>query len=128
MGYRSDVRIITTKEGFQKLKEFSHNFLQELGEDKLQLDLMETLEVSKITGNQVYFGWDYLKWYYDYDDVKAIEKGLDYLEENDYSYRFARMGESYDDYDERAFDSDNKIEEQGLDYPSITRCFDDEVF
>ena len=51
--------------------------------------------------------------------------GLDYLEENNYSYRYARIGENYDDYEEKYFESDEE-EEQDLEYPSMTRYFEDE--
>ena len=51
--------------------------------------------------------------------------GLDYLKENDYSYRYSRIGENYDDYDEEYYES-NSEEEQDLTYPSIIREFDDD--
>ena len=52
-------------------------------------------------------------------------KGLDYLSDNDYSYRYSRIGESYDDYDEQYFDG-NRKGELYLEYPSLIRAFDDE--
>ena len=40
------------------------------------------------------------------------------------SFRFARIGESYDDYEEDSYESENE-EEQDLEYPSMNREFDD---
>lgn len=51
--------------------------------------------------------------------------GLNYLKEKGYSYRYSRIGENYDDYDEQYYESDNE-EEQDLVYPSIIREFDDD--
>ena len=51
--------------------------------------------------------------------------GLNYLKEKGYSYRYFRIGENYDDYDEQYYESDNE-EEQDLVYPSIIREFDDD--
>lgn len=47
------------------------------------------------------------------------------LEENDYSYRFARLGEDYDDYEEKYYDSDSD-KENYLEFPSVLREFEDE--
>ena len=63
--------------------------------------------------------------YEDYEDVNAIVYGLKYLEENDYSYRFARLGEDYDDYEEKYYDSDSE-KENHLEFPSVLRKFEDE--
>ena len=51
-------------------------------------------------------------------------EGLRFLKETDYSYRFYRLGEDKEDYDEHHFDS-TKEGEQNLEYPNITREFDD---
>ena len=52
-------------------------------------------------------------------------EGLQHLKEKDFSYRYARIGESYDDYDEHYYESE-KEEEQDLEYPSMERYFDDD--
>lgn len=128
MGYRSDTRIIVSKEGFERLKEFSNNYMENVGEK--DYDLMEQIEVRKVNDFEVYFGWNYLKWYAFsdcYKDITAIEEGLSWLANHDYSYRFARIGESYDDYEERSFDSEEREKDIILDYPCLQRYFDDEV-
>lgn len=94
MGYRSDVRIMTTKK-FKAENDYA-----------------------------VYFGWNWLKWYDGYDSVDAIESGLNHLRDKNMSFRFARIGESYDDYEEDSYESENE-EEQDLEYPSMNREFDD---
>ena len=102
MGYRSDVRIVTSKEGYEKLNEFVQKFLKERNID---YNILEECDIKKEGNNQCYFGWNYVKWYEDdYDEIIAIMKGLDYLSENDYSYRYSRIGESYEDYDEQYYD------------------------
>lgn len=45
--------------------------------------------------------------------------------ENEYSYRYSRIGESYDDYEEQYYDG-NKEKENYLEYPNLIREFDDE--
>ena len=88
---------------------------------------MKSPKIKKETPYTTYIGWDCLKWYEysDYVDVDAIMTGLDYLKENGYSYRYSRIGENYDDYDEKYYESENE-EEQDLIYPSIIREFDDD--
>lgn len=127
MSYRSNIRIITSKKGFDRLKEYVDTYLEEKGRGK-DYNLLDNLTIKKENDYEVYFGWDWLKWYEgSYDDVDAIMKGLELLSEHDYSYRFARIGESYDDYEEQSFDSDNDEDEQAIDYPSMERYFDDEI-
>lgn len=125
MGYRSDVRIITGVEGFKKLQEFVENYLKERKLDVKEYNLLNSLDIESKGKEQIYFGWNYVKWYEgDYPDVDAIMDGLDYLEDNDYSIRYMRIGEDREDYDDRYFDG-NK-EEVNLEYPTMTREFDDD--
>lgn len=122
MGYRSDVRIMTTRKGFNKLKDYTTKYLK----DKNSYgNLLDELDVNEETKYAKYIGWNSIKWYEGYEDIDAIMDGLDYLEENDYSYRYARIGENYDDYEEKYYESE-KEEEQDLEYPSMTRYFEDD--
>ena len=126
MGYRSDIRIITTKDGFNELRKFTDKYL----EDKKYPygNLLDNLDLNTETKYANYFGWNSVKWYENcdgYEDVDSIMNGLEYLKENDYSYRYARIGESYDDYEEHYFES-TKEDEQDLEFPCMNRGFDDE--
>ena len=67
---------------------------------------------------------DDIKWYETYDGVFPIMSGLKNLQENQYSYRYMRIGEDYGDVDEYFFDGKND-ENIDLEYPSMIRRFDD---
>ncbi len=126
MGYRSDVRIMTTKKGFNELKKFTNKYLKNKNFE--YLNLLEDLDFNKETEYAKYFGWNNIKWYETcegYEDVDAIIEGLNYLKDKDFSYRYVRIGESYDDYEEMYNESD-KESEQDLEYPFMIRKFDDE--
>jgi hypothetical protein len=125
VGYRSDVRIIVSKDGYEKLKEYVKEHALQYAKEDYDYNLLNHISVrfKSYDDKQVLIGWNYIKWYDDmYEDVKIIMNGLDFLEENDYSYRYARIGENYDDISEHYYDSDK---EGYLDYPSILRCFED---
>ena len=122
MGYRSDIRIITSKDGFERLKEFIKEYLKDNKED---YNLLEECDIKEEGKEQCYFGWNYVKWYeHDYPEVIAIMEGLNHLEENEYSYRYMRIGESYDDIEEQSYDGE-KDENIYLEYPNMLREFDD---
>lgn len=123
MGYRSDVRIITSKKGFKELNKYVKNYLKD--SSKSDYNLMDNLKFKAENDYACYFGWNYLKWYEGYDSVDAIINGLEHLKEKDMSYRFSRIGESYDDYEEESYESEKEAE-QDLEYPSMLRGFDDD--
>lgn len=126
MGYRSDVRIVTSKKGFKVLDDYVKKYLREHDKNR-NWNLLKRPDIKKETPYTTYIGWNCLKWYEyaDYVDVDAVMTGLNYLKEKGYSYRYSRIGENYDDYDEQYYESDNE-EEQDLVYPSIIREFDDD--
>lgn len=123
MGYRSDVRIITSKKGFKELNKYVKNYLKDSSES--DYNLMDNLKFKAENDYACYFGWNYLKWYEGYGSVDAIINGLEHLKEKDMSYRISRIGESYDDIEEEYYESE-KEEEQDLEFPSMLRQFDDE--
>lgn len=126
MSYRSDIRIITSKKGFQELKKFTDNYLKEKNWEYGNL-LDDCIMICE-NDNSKYFGWNSINWYEfsnNYKDVTAIMKGLEHLKEKDLSYRYARIGESYDDYEQMSNESD-KESEQDLEYPCMIGKFDDE--
>ena len=122
MGYRSDVRIITSKKVFNELNKYVKEYLKNLNHE--DYNLLDDLKFKAENDYSVYFGWNWVKWYQGYESVDAIESGLQHLKDKDMSFRFARIGESYDDYEEDSYESENE-EEQDLDYPSMLREFDD---
>jgi hypothetical protein len=122
MGYRSDVRIITSKKGFNELNKYVKDYLKNLNHE--DYNLLDDLKFKAENDYSVYFGWNWVKWYQGYESVDAIESGLQHLKDKDMSFRFARIGESYDDYEEDSYESENE-DEQDLDYPSMLREFDD---
>lgn len=126
MGYRSDVRIMTTKKGFDELKKYTDKYLKD--KNFTYGNLLDSLDFNDETKYAKYFGWDSIKWYdgiEGFEDVDAIMNGLEHLKDKDLSYRYARIGESYDDFEEMDYES-NLEEEQDLEYPSMTRYFDDD--
>ncbi|NJL78555.1 MAG: hypothetical protein HC917_06350 [Richelia sp. SM2_1_7] len=46
------------------------------------------------------YQFSYIKFYEDYNDIKKIRKLISYMDENEVSYIFIRMGEEYDDVEE----------------------------
>lgn len=124
MGYRSDVRIITSKKGFKELNNYVKDYLSKI--DESNYNLMEDLKFKVENKYSCYFGWNWVKWYENsYPSVDAIMSGLEHLREKDLSFRYSRIGENYDDY-ETDYHESEKEEEQDFEYPSILREFDDD--
>ncbi len=104
MGYRSDVRIRLTKEDYERLKkEFDEKigvhdrynlfkdlsvYKEEIGNSIWEMD--NDGEWHEKLVDSVYFGWDYVKWHNDYEDVSFIN---DFVFKCSY-YAFIRIGES----------------------------------
>ena len=108
---------------YEELKQFVKKYLEKYNEE---YNLLERCAIKEEGEKQVYFGWDSLKWdegYY--REVDAIMEALRYLSENGYSYRYSRMGEDYEDYEEQ-YNNGEKDNEEDLEFPCLIRQFDDE--
>lgn len=123
MGYRSDVRIILSIDGFNELSKHVKEYLR-LNKLNDHYNYLKYMDVVHRTKDAIYFGWNDIKWYETYDGVFPIISGLKNLQENQYSYRYMRIGEDYGDVDEYFFDGKND-ENIDLEYPSMIRRFDD---
>lgn len=123
---KCDVRIVTSKNGFEVLKSFVENYIKENSKENDIKNFLEKFDLKYENNKQCYFGWNELSNWNEYfnKSVRAIMDGLMELEDNNYSYRFYRLGEDKEDYDEHHFDADREGE-QDLEYPNITREFDD---
>lgn len=126
MEYISDVRIITSKKGFNKLKKFTDKYLK--NNNFRYENILNICDIIDENNKERYFGWNNIKWYEGfegYENVDAIMRGLKYLADNDYSYRYAKIDKNFYHYEEYVYESD-KEEEQGLDFLCVNRSFDDE--
>ena len=97
LGYRSDIRILTTKKGFDVLKKYVD---LHTNRDR-DINLFDGLHVKEEGKTNIYFGWDFLKWYPGYESVDNVMNGLNYLKELDLSYHYKRFGENYDEFNEK---------------------------
>lgn len=121
----SDIRIVTSINGFNKLKEYINNNIKEHSENKQLINILDNIDLKYESNKQCYFGWNGYNWdEYFNKNVELIMDGLKELENNNYSYRFYRLGEDKEDYEEQHFNSTIESE-KNLEYPNITREFDD---
>jgi len=126
MGYRSQVKIVVSKEGFRKLREYVERESVKVRkpDSDYSYNLLEHADSIRTDGDQFLISWDDIKWYDGcYDDVDIIMHGLDNLNAEGYSYRFYRVGESYEDIEETCVDGDL---DQDLDYLYVVRYIDDD--
>lgn len=96
MGYRSDVKIITTKEGWEKLKE-----AEEKAQPEQDWGLYLTDERTSLLcdGKYVLFEIEHVKWYKSDPEVAAIIATLLSFDGIGIPYRYVRVGEDYSDND-----------------------------
>ena len=122
---KSDVRIVTSINGFEMLQQFIESCINKNADDSSVKNLLKDCFQHK-NHKQCYLGWnEYSNWDgFGDKNSEFIMEGLRFLEENNYSYRYYRLGEDKEDYDEHHFDSE-KEGEQDLEYPNIIRQFDD---
>lgn len=127
MGYRSDVKVLVSRKGYVELKEFveKESVKFKKSEDGYDFNLLKIADQIRCDGDQVLISWNDVKWYEGcYNDVDLIMDGLTHLDNEGYSYRFYRVGESYDDIEETCIDGDK---DPNLDYLWVVRYIEDEV-
>ena len=89
MGYRSQIALAIAKEDCKYLK-------GKMKENKELKDFLKMAEIKK-SNNAIVISWDWIKWYDEFPEVRAIKDFMYYLSDNDRPYRFIRIGEENDD-------------------------------
>lgn len=95
MSYSSKVRIVTTKEGYERMCEYVDTHTKE-GRAQLLGRGREPGNFEEHRGCVV-FGWDDISWYEEYEDVRNIVDALATLGCDDVPYCMVRVGEDWDD-------------------------------
>ena len=128
MGYRSDIKVLVSKEGFRELRDYVEKESVKFRKPELSdydFNLLKHTDQIRFDGDQVLISWNDVKWYEgSYEDVDLIMDGLTHLNNKGYSYRFYRVGESYDDIEETCVDGEL---DQDLDYLWVVRYIDDDA-
>lgn len=93
MGYYSDVRVVVSKDGYKELK----NFVSKESGNKHCMNILESLKIFEEKDDEVYLGWDSIKWYKEFGEIDIFLKGLNHLEKSGFSYAWLRQGEMIDD-------------------------------
>ena len=91
MGYRSQIALKTTTEGWILLKRFNDK-IENPAERPLRY-----LTVSKTPTGFYKISHDYIKWYEEYPQVENFEKALDQMRAQNIPYVFIKIGEDYED-------------------------------
>lgn len=107
MGYRSDVRIRTTKKGFEIMEKSIEKYIMgNVKEEKLKdydYNLLNLAEKTE-TKESITLDWKSVKWYKGiegYEDVDAIMYSLDILSMKNIDYQYVKIGEELDDIEEQ---------------------------
>ena len=122
MSYYSDIRICTTKEGYEELCKFVNEKLE--GTVAYNYNLMNSPDVFFEGNGNVYFGWNSVNHFYDSEEGSAVLRGLDYIEAKGHGYKYSCIGEALDDSEERCCDGENDT--VFIEWPCLIRTFDDE--
>lgn len=104
MGYRSDVRIATTREGYERICRCVDELAQDSEIEQLIGTKVSPHHFEEYAGSVV-FGWDFVKWYVGVlDDVTNVTKALSELATHGIPYEFCRIGENWDDVEYESCD------------------------
>lgn len=93
MGYRSDVYLKTTTEGYLIMKRFNDSLIVE---DKSERPLAYA-EISYTPTGFYRIEYKDIKWYDSYPEVQNFNKALDLLRKQDIPYAYIEIGEDPDD-------------------------------
>lgn len=117
MGYRSDVRMIVTKEGYKEL----NNYIQDkVNADDFYFDLMKTIDIKQKCNDIYYLGWKDLK----SCDTELLENIKDIFYKKQISFRICILGENLEDVS--VFDNTEKKDvKKDIPYIYIKREFDE---
>lgn len=113
MSSRADMRFITTKEGYEEIKNYAKS--------NDEYSIIEKLEIKKEVGDIIYLGWNSEN----YDFVETVEDISRELDERDISYRLTIIREYLEEGIEQIYYTSDKDEDKNIPFPSVIKTFDE---
>jgi hypothetical protein len=114
MGYRSDVKYVIAIPTQKEYAAFLGEVMLRMADKPDFADIPKAFDVTVETPDNspnyqyiIRVHWEWVKWYNDYDWVKAQQDLFKLAEEYDGAWFFARMGENDDDYTTDYYDPKN---------------------
>lgn len=122
MGYRSEIALKTTAEGYTLLKLMNDNI-----EVKEEYDrLLYGLKIEQTPDDFYRISHNYIKWYDYFEQVKNFEKALAKMNEDNIPYVFVRIGEEPGDVEIKQNWTDDMPDTLATFRPETDICDDDE--
>ena len=106
MGYRSQVYLKTTTEGYVTIKRRNDSV-----EDPTHRILNYATEIKKTPSGFYRIYFDNIKWYEYFEEVKHFMESLDILQEQEIPYSFIRIGEDSGDVEHKFNHTDDMPDE-----------------
>ena len=101
MGYRSDIALTMTKEGYRSLLNGISGTEQE--KEQIKSVLMNDLDEIRVNEHSLTIIWDWYKWYSSDPGVAYIENAM---QKTDFTFHFIRIGEDSEDIEIDSNDPD----------------------
>lgn len=105
MGYCSEIHVITSVEGFEKMRECIWKLakVRELSDEMVLFpevgeDPKTVFHFFEQKGDYIHFGFSWVKWYDSYKDVALFQDMLAEIDE-EVAWKFYRNGEDSDDFE-----------------------------
>lgn len=95
MGYRSEVYLKTTTEGWVIIKRMNDAI------ENPELRPLRYAEVNSTASGFYKIEFHDIKWYDGYEEIKNFNAAIDALDEQDVPYSFVRLGEDTDDIEHK---------------------------
>lgn len=110
MGYRSEVKIATIREGYDALLEIMDCKNKSSNVDYPLIGSDIDPGYFEEGGGSVVFGWDSIKWHDGlYRSVDDVILALDEIGAKEHPYKFCRIGESWDDIEFRTVNENESL-------------------
>lgn len=111
MGYRSNIQVITTPQGFTKMQNIIWNLAKKRKCDKTLVlfpeigqDPRAIFDIFDVQEDFITFGFDWVKWYESYDDVGLFMNMLTEADVEGVDWQFIRIGEGEGEIEELCSD------------------------
>lgn len=122
MGYLSDVKLITTKTGWEQIKQAVHKVIDDPEVLPDYCLASEDRAVLVVSGKYVLAEWNFIKWYEGDDpEVDALMATIATFDGQGIPYDYMRTGEEPDDFDRQYGDANWADDYQDMPHLELVR-------